>query len=254
MAAARPQVCHHFLGDPVRRPPPLLCPQREIDIPYELTQRQDPLDTLRADHEIGHLGDDLQVFHVPQVQGDNVLVEPCVADSFLEHAQVVPRDLRVLYLRKKPPQNPIVEVHAGIDVFRAHAPAEIACVGPDPVEERRGHLAVHFHDPCVPQILGEDRRGTPVIGADVVILGEAGLCPDGHMVVDNDVGDDGFRKGVIPGARLSVHQGNPAEILEIDLRKRPQIDLQLTDHGPVFGPPHDTAGSDDAADFPLRLE
>ena len=254
VTAPRPQVRHHLLRDPVRRPAPFLRPQREIHIADELPHGQDPLDPLGADDEIGHLRDDLQVFHVAQVQRDDVPVEPGVADGLLEHAQVVSRDLRVLDLREQAEENPVVEVHAGVDVLRAHPAPEIARVGTDSVEKGCRHLTVHLHDSRIPQVLGQDGRRAPVIGPDVVILRQAGASPDGDVMIDDDVGNDGARQGVVPGPGLRVHEGYDAEVVEVDFREGTQVDLQVTDHGPVLGASHHPAGGDDGPHLPLRLQ
>ena len=57
------------------------------------------------------------------------------------------------------------------------------------------------------------------------------------MVIDDDIGQLGFRQGIVAGARLRIDHANEIELLKINIAQLMQFETQVADQGPVLAAP-----------------
>jgi hypothetical protein len=149
------------------------------------------------------------------------------------------RDLGALHLPDQRRIGERIQEREGLEVHAIRLPGEEQRVGLDRVEHRRGRAFgdVHVHGA---EVLGEDRAGRAVVGADV--LENCGVARLLRMMIDDEI-DLGQQAAEV--VRLHVHGGDSVEALEVGRRDGLDLDVEQVGHAQVLGARHALQRPDD---------
>ena len=161
----------------------------------------------------------------------------CVdAERAAERAQAVDRQGGALDAAQQRRAVQRVQEREGADVVATGLAAEQLRVALDAVEQRGREARSHF-DAGGAHVLGEDRRGRAVRGADVADHGVVAAALG--VVVDHDVHREHARgRALAEDGRLHVHQREPVELLQLGRRDDANLDAERRDHRAVLGSLH----------------
>ena len=121
-------------------------------------------------------------------------------------------------------------------------PAEILGLGPDRVDQA-GRQRPRRRDPGGLEVLGEDRRGGAIGGADVRQPRRLGRLAH-RVVVDHEVRHDPLGELRVAGPGLAVDQREVLVVAPLQVPQMRQLQLQAAHHLPVLGPPDHAAVGD----------
>lgn len=200
-----------------------------------------------AEEEVSDFADHVGVLDGSEVGEDSAGEDAGVFEGLAEHAPIGALDLAALDVAEETFVGEGEEEQAGFGVGATRSGAKVAGVGANAVEEGGGEFDVR-DEVGGEQVLGEDGGGGAVGTADVVERGVAGVGAAG-VVVDDDVGDDMGREGVISGAGLGIDEGDAVELVEVDLSEGSEVELEVVEEGAVFGAADDAGRGDGTGDL-----
>ncbi len=149
------------------------------------------------------------------------------------------RDFRSFHLADQRRVGERIQERERLEIDAVGVPGEEQRVRLDGVEHRR-RRALGDVDVDRAQVLGEDRAGRAVVGADVLEdRAVAGLL---RMVIDHQVGAVEHPAEVV---RLHVHGGDALELLERRRRDLLDVDVEHVGHPQVLRPGHALDRADD---------
>ena len=166
-----------------------------------------PLDVFELQEEVGGVRDEVLARRLADERAEHLLAQDAALARARDVAQPLERDFRPFHLPDERGVGERIEERERFEVDAVGVAGEEQRVGLDRVEHRRRRPLRDVHVDRA-QVLGEDRRGRSVVGADV--LEDGAVARLLGVVIDDQVGPVEQAAEVV---RLHVDRRDPLEFL-----------------------------------------